>query len=399
MSTAALPSARRARGLTAWRNAIVAIFVVNGFAVGTSISRLPGIRDRLQIDPGQIGVLIAAFSIGSLAGLLVASHLIHRFGPRRMIRVALVVVTGAMLVLALGVDVLGSYWVALAGMLCFGPAMSVCDVSMNVSGAANERAIGRTLLPFFHAGFSLGAVLGGLAGSAAVALGIGVGWHLAGGAVLVAVVGAIVPAWVPRADPETDAPKPSRAARLAIWRDPTTYLIGLMVLGFGYAEGAANDWLAIGLVDGRGFDEAQGAAMFAVFTAAMTVGRVVGGPVVDRLGRFPVLLGTAVLAAAGLAVVIWVPSPVAIVIATVVWGLGSSLGFPLGMSAAADDPALATARVSAVATIGYLAFLVGPAVVGFVAQQTGVLPALNIVLGLIIMAGATSPAARQQRPA
>lgn len=387
-----------AQHLKAWRNSIIATFIATGFAVSTVLSRLPGIRDQLSIEPGQVGLLIGTFSVGSLVGLLVASHVVHLLGPRRVIRIALVVIAAAMLVVAIGAGALGDYWVTIVGMVCFGPAMSICDVAMNVSGAANERAIGKTLLPLFHAGFSIGSVIGAAVGALAAAASVSITWHLLGAAVVLVVTACIAPSAVPQVDPDTDAPKPTRAQRVAIWRDPRTYLIGLLVLGFGYAEGAATDWLPIGLVDARGFDEAQGAAMLSLFMVAMTIGRIAGGPLVDRIGRLPALLGSAALAAIGLAVVIWVPEPVAIVIAVVVWGLGSSLGFPLGMSAAADDPALATARVSAVAIVGYTAFLVGPTVVGFVAQHTGVLPALNIVLGLVLMAGIVSPAAREPRP-
>jgi cyanate permease len=81
----------------------------------------------------------------------------------------------------------------------------------------------------------------------------------------------------------------------------------------------------------------------------------------------------------------------------VAWGLGSALGFPVGMSAAADDPKTAAARVSAVATIGYLAFLVGPPLVGFVGEHVGLLNALLMVLGLVAIAGIVSPAAREPR--
>ena len=81
------------------------------------------------------------------------------------------------------------------------------------------------------------------------------------------------------------------------------------------------------------------------------------------------------------------------------WGLGASLGFPVGMSAAADDPARAAARVSAVATVGYAAFLVGPPLIGFVGEHIGVLNALLIVLGLIILATLAAPAARPPKSA
>jgi len=83
------------------------------------------------------------------------------------------------------------------------------------------------------------------------------------------------------------------------------------------------------------------------------------------------------------------------IVGVVLWGLGAALGFPVGMSAAADDPAKAAARVSAVATIGYLAFLVGPPLIGLLANAFGILPALLVVLVLVVAAGLVSQAARE----
>jgi MFS family permease len=178
-------------------------------------------------------------------------------------------------------------------------------------------------------------------------------------------------------------------------------LIGVLVLGMAFAEGSANDWLALAMTDDRGFDDAQGALMFGVFAVAMTVGRIAGVPLLDRFGRVPVLRVAVAASAAGLAVVILVPIVPIMVVGIVVWGLGAALGFPVGMSAAGDDPVGAAARVSAVATIAYCAFLVGPPILGFVGEQIGILNSLWIVFALIVIAGFAVPAARkpEQQPA
>jgi len=81
----------------------------------------------------------------------------------------------------------------------------------------------------------------------------------------------------------------------------------------------------------------------------------------------------------------------------VLWGLGSALGFPVGMSAAADDPKTAAARVSAVATIGYVAFLIGPPLLGFLGENFGLLNSLLVVLVLVTVAGLASGSAREPR--
>jgi MFS family permease len=181
---------------------------------------------------------------------------------------------------------------------------------------------------------------------------------------------------------------------LAAWREPRTLLIGLLVLVMAFAEGTANDWLAVAFVDGHEVSEPVGAAAFGVFVTAMTVGRTAGTVALDAWGRVPVLFGATMLATAGSLVVafanVW---PLAMAGAAL-WGLGASLGFPVGMSAAADEERVAAARVSVVAVIGYTAFLAGPPVVGLLGDRVGVLKALLVVPLLLVPALALVPAVR-----
>ncbi|MCU1545058.1 MAG: major facilitator superfamily 1, partial [Homoserinimonas sp.] len=196
-------------------------------------------------------------------------------------------------------------------------------------------------------------------------------------------------------DESGETPADTWRTRLSMWTDSRTLLIGLIVLGMAFAEGTANDWLALTMVDGYGVGESTGALIFGVFVTAMTVGRLAGVKVLDRFGRVPVLRASAALAVIGLLVVIYGPGTVTAVVGVILWGLGSALGFPTGMSAAADDPRTAAARVSAVATIGYLSFLVGPPAIGFLGEQNGLRNTLLIVLVLVVVAGLVSHAARE----
>ena len=181
------------------------------------------------------------------------------------------------------------------------------------------------------------------------------------------------------------------------WLEPRTLAIGAMVLAFTLAEGSANDWLALALVDGYAARHWVGVAGFALFVTAMTTGRLVGPVALDRFGRVPVLLASAAAAFVGLLTVIVSSSPVLAAVGIVVWGLGAALGFPVGMSAAADDPRRAARRVSVVATIGYGAFLAGPPLLGFVGNEVGTLDSLYVVAAAMVPAAVLVLAVR--RPA
>ena len=118
----------------------------------------------------------------------------------------------------------------------------------------------------------------------------------------------------------------------------------------------------------------------------------------DRFGRVPVLWSTMALAGGGVLLIVFGGNAFFVVLGIVLWGVGASLGFPVGMSAAADDPRRAAARVSVVSTIGYAAFLAGPPFVGFVADEVGTLNALLVVAFVLVPSALVVPAARERQP-
>ncbi len=385
----------RSADVRRWRNAMFAVFAACGFALAAWVSRTPAVRDSLGASTGHMGWLIFAIAGGAIVGLVSAGMLIGRFGARPVIRTALIIAAIGLGVVAAGAAVASST-IVFVGLLVFGLGFGTCDVSMNVAGAANERALGRTVMPVFHAMYSIGTLTGAALGVLAAHLGVPVGLHLGVAALLVVVTiipaVRLVPTGVGRAS--GSQPKLSAAERLAVWRDPRTLLIGLMVLGMGFAEGAAEDWLPLATVDGYGVSETVGAALFGIFVVTMTIGRLAGVLLIDRFGRVTMLRASASVAAVGLVITIFGPSAMTAAVGIALWGLGTSLGLPVGMSAAADDPRTAAARVSAAATVGYAAFLFGPPALALLGEHIGLLHAFVAVLALVVVAGLIAPVAR-----
>ena len=371
-------------------------FAFNGFAFANWVSRLPDSTDRLNLDDAALGWLLLCASVGALAAMSTAGRAVQAFGPRRVVQVGTVGATLGIALLGVGIGGFGSVGIAAVGLLIFGAGYGVWDVAMNVEGAEVERHLGRTIMPRVHAGYSIGTVSGALVGAGLVKLGLPVLPHLVGAAAIAAVaslttVGAFLTAPVEATEEHT--PMRSRDA----WREPRTLLIGLMVLGCAMAEGAANDWLALALERGHDVERWVAVSGFALFVGAMTVGRFFGPLVLDRLDRVPTLLGSIVAMVLGIVVVV-TAGPVWLVgLGIVVWGLGASLGFPVGMSAAADDPLRAAPRVGVVSLIGYCAFLVGPPLIGFVGPRVGTLDALLTLLVVLVPAALCVPAARRLR--
>jgi MFS family permease len=376
------------------KNAVYVVFFGNGFLFANWAARIPQVRAQLGVTPGVLGLILLCLAAGAGIGTPLSGLIVSRLGETRTVSVMAVVAAAGMAAAAFGVLV-GAPAVA-AGLLVFGFGSGTWDVAMNVQGAAIERELGRAILPRFHAGWSMGTVAGAGVGAVMVLLGVPVTAHLLAVAAVVAVV---VPVAARRFLPGTHAPAPggrsARRRQLASWTEPRTLLIGLFVLCMALTEGTGNDWLSLAVIDGYHSAVVAGTLTFAVFLAAMTAGRWWGPRLIDRYGRVLVLRACAVTALAGLLLIEFGEVLPVAVAGALLLGLGTSLGFPVGLSSAADDPAHAATRVSTAATIGYMAFLAGPPAVGFLGDHVGVLHSLWVAAGALaaafLLAGATAP--------
>jgi predicted MFS family arabinose efflux permease len=372
--------------------AVYAAFVGNGFAFASWASRIPQVKDQLELSAAGLGFVLFGIAVGSVVGLPVSGPLIHRFGSRRVVQVGSGLGGLALVGVAAGLEV-GVLPVVVALMLA-GYTMASWDVGMNVQGALVEQRIGRAIMPRFHAGFSLGTVAGALGGVAMVALGVPVSVHLA-------VVGIGVAIGVPLAVraflPDREEHEEPTNHGLRAWTERRTLLVGVFVLAFAFAEGAGNDWIAVALIEDYDAAEAVGTLGLAAFLTAMTIVRWIGPGLLARHGRVKVVRGLAVISVAGLALFVFGPNVELAIAGAMLWGAGLALGFPVGMSAGADDPALAAPRVSVVSSIAYCAFLAGPPGIGFIGEHSSVTRALIAVIVLLglaaLIAGTVRPLA------
>ncbi|PBC54066.1 MFS transporter [Rhodococcus sp. ACPA1] len=387
------------RGERGWKAATFVIFVGTGITYASWVTRTPAIRSSLGVGTGDMGLIILGLSIGSMAGLLLAGPVVARIGARHVIAAAATVASLGLFTVGLGSGVAIAALVGL-GLAFTGAGFGMCEVALNVEGAAIEKRMGRSFLPSLHGAFSLGTLAGAGLGAVAELLDVPVPVHLGVLAVVVLVSSVSVVALLPPATGREAGRTRRRSGTSGgptIWRDTRIVLLGLIALGMAFAEGSANDWLPLGIVDGYGVGSATGAAFYVVFVAAMTSGRLLGGRVVDRYGRSATVRWSAALAVAGVLIVILAGNLVLAALGCALWGVGVALGFPLALSAAADSGADAARRVSAVSTLGYMAFLVGPPLLGLLGEQFGLLQAFYVVLAGAVLAGLVASAAGETR--
>lgn len=375
------------------RNAVAVSFALNGFCFATMVSRLPDIRSGLDLDNAALGLLLLAISVGSVIALPLSGRLIDRFSAATVTRFGAILVAVGLAVGMLGV-VTDLIALAAVGLFIDGVGIATWDVSMNVEAAEVERQLGRTIMPRFHAGWSFGAFAGAGIGIPMAAAHVPLLLHVPTFAALAAAATWWAAAtYLPAQEDHPDKPP---AGSWSPWKEPRTLAIGVMVMAFALSEGAANDWLSLALIDGYDVRHWVGVAGFTVFVCSMVAGRLYGPVVLDRYGRAPVLWGSAAAAFVGILLIVFGGNVALVGLGIVVWGLGASLGFPVGMSAAADDPLRAARRVSTVSTIGYTAFLAGPPLLGLLADHIGTLETLLVIAGLMVPAAITVFAAKER---
>jgi MFS family permease len=398
-----MPSSPARPELARWRWAITAAFGLGGITISAWGPRLPAIKAGLDIGTATIGLLLAGVTVGAILGLLASTPVLHWLGSRRAVAGAILLIAAAMTVMGLAL-VAGSVPLLAIAFVITGTGIGTLDVLINVEGAAVERSAGRTLMPGMHAAWSIGAAVGSGIGAACAALGISPAAQLIGEAVVIAVAALGVAAGIPAGEraPAEQAPR-DRGAKfrqwLRGWMNLQLLLIGLVMLGVELGEGSANSWLTLAVRNNHGQTAAVAALFFTTFAASEGLTRIFAGPVVDRLGRVLTIRLTTALGVIGIVAFILAGNRWIVLAGVVLWAVGVSMGFPLGMSAAAESGPDPAARISVVASIGYFANLAGPPAIGALAQSAGLLSSLWLIAALFVAAFAAAGSLRPRQAA
>ena len=391
--------------------AVAVMFIGNGLVMGSSLSRMPEIRDQIGATPTSLAFALVCVGIGSIVSMPFTGLLADRYSSMVVSRAATVICLAAWALVPLANSV---PTLALI-MLIAGLGTGVGDVAMNIQGNVVEQRRNKVLMPFWHGLFSLAGWLARW----------WVPWPLHWSAPLLATFDSLAcllaamwlatALYVPDAKShpaatEAQQKKPifhepqllsCERARIAETQSPITrveILLGIIVFGTAVGEGAANDWLALVLVDNRGAPAALGALTYAGFNLTMAIGRFVGGIVIERFGRAPVLRVAGLLGSAGVAVVCLIPSTMAALFGALAWGLGLSVVFPSAMSAAGEVPGRGSRAITVVSTIGYGGFLLGAPLIGFLAHSVPLDRALLAVALLILPVAILASVARERGP-
>jgi predicted MFS family arabinose efflux permease len=366
------------------RRATGAFFGLLGVAVSTWAALVPFAKAQLGLDEATLGSILLAFGSGTIVATVAAAPLARRYGSR-----VLLVVAASALCFVLPLLAHAPTPTALAVLLFwFGAFVGVIGVAANAQAITVQAAMGRPVMSSFHAMFSLG----GLAGAAGNSLLLQLGFSSLACAITVSAGLILLVATQAESlnqDPPLEAKKSSQGRR-GLAPLPVVF-VGLMTLALYLSEGSIVDWGAVFFREVRGYSASTAALGYAAFSITMAAGRLAGDRIVERAGPVTVVRYGAILAAVGFFVMVFAPGPWLGLAGCALIGLGASNVVPTLISASARVSSYPTAAaVSTTVAMGTTGLIAGPALIGFVAQSTGLAIALAGLAVLLLVVGAAA---------
>ena len=360
-------------------------FFASGFIFATWGVHVPTVKAHYAIDEAQLGLAMLAAGAGAMLGLTSAGRWIGRHGARRMAALC-----GCIYALLLaGLIAMPGYLFLLALLAVFGLVTSVFDVAINAEAAQLELLGGQPLMSGMHGMFSLGGMAGAASGSAALAAGLGAQAHLLWVAAAMVLMVAVT-SWhmLPRPPAASDASAADHSFRLP--RGVLAVLGVLAALGL-IAEGAIYDWSVLYMQQELGSPQNQAALAYASFSAAMAAARFGGDAMRARFSPAALLLGSGVLAAAAMTLVLLTDLPWLALVGFAGVGVGFANVVPILFGASARVPGIEPATgIAAVSAVAYLGFMAGPAVIGLLARAASLTAALYVVVVFAIALAASA---------
>ena len=367
------------------RVAVTAIFFANGALVANWFARVPDVKQTLGLSEGALSIGLLSMAVGALLSQPTAGWVIGKVGSRTVTAVMALANCAALILPGFA----SSLPLLMAALFLYGASNGALDVAMNAQAALVERRYARPIMSSFHALWSVGGLTGAALGGLAAARALGVGPHF----MLAAIAGAIIMLIALRGlIPDEPVASSSHEPSFAL---PTRALLpmGIVALCALICEGAIGDWGAIYLREGLGTPAGVAAVGYATFALMMAGGRFAGDWLATRFGSGNVVRAGGGLVVAGIGLALVSTTPAIAIAGYGLVGAGVSCIFPLILSAAARTPGVARGTgIAAMATVGYTGFLIGPPLIGSIAELfslRGALGVLGIFGVLIILLGSS----------
>lgn len=340
------------------------VFFLQPIAFGSWLPRIPDVQQALGLGPQGLAIALLGLPCGTLLTLPFAGPLVGRIGPRMAILSGFLLYSIAASLPAFATNPIMLF----VALMLAGSTISFVELGLNVQADAVEKATGSVIMTTSHGFWSVGIMVGSLIGSALAGLGLEAKWAILLVAVVVLPVALVVSNALPVLAPEA----PQGENQRSVWAFPSWALLGIcfFVFGITMTEGAMADWSAIFLRDALGAESGIVGLGYSVFAMMVAAGRFGGDSLKKRFGAVNTARICGVLALAGAGLLFAAPNTPAALLGFGIIGLGVSVGFPLAVTAAASlTDRTASANVAILSFVALLGFLVGPPVIGFVAEH------------------------------
>ena len=356
------------------RIATVGVFLANGFGIGAWAVEVPRIKESLALSDTSLGLALFAFALGAIVAMPLAGQLAPRFGSGRA-----TALLGAAFVIMLPLPAFAPNMVTLCIVLfALGAANGALDVSMNGHASTIETQWHAPIMSSFHAAWSAGGLLGAATGAMLLKSGVGVGGGLLAPAAFIAVL-IVCAALLALRDL---GPRVAATSSGFAWPSGGVLKLALLAFLCMLVEGAVADWSAVYLRSTLNQEASVAAIGYSAFAFSMAACRIVGDVSVRRFGSSRVVALGGLIAVAGLALVLSLPTVLTACVGFAMVGVGLANIVPVIFSAAGRSTVTPAIGVSMAATAGYAGFLVGPPLIGLGAGLLG----LRVALCVLVMA-------------
>lgn len=349
------------------------VFFVNGAVLSSWAPRIPEVKHLLDLGDSELGIALFGIAAGSVPALLLTARILDRVRSGPVCGVTALLFSASLPLVGVADDV----WQLTGVLMLLGAASGVLDIAMNTAGIAYQQHTGHRVLSRLHGGYSLGVLAGALGGVVATQVGATVTEHLVVVAVLLVgltVVGAPMLWSRPRSPGERGVEPEAEGTPASSWKTRFGLPVTIAVLAVSglLIEGLVTDWAALLITRDLGASASLGAAALAWFSLAMFISRSAGDTVLSRFAERAVLTTAAVVVVCLVVLGSVVAHPLAMAVAIGLVGLVLGPVFPVAISRAGrSGPGRAAAMTARVSTVGYIAYLGGPPVIGVVADVIG----------------------------
>jgi len=345
------------------RIAVSIFFFITGLVVATWASRIPDVKNALHLNDAQLGGVLLAIPVGQIIGLPLSGWLVSKFGSRQLVIAAAIFLPLTLILIGFTVTV----WQLVIVLFLFGMWANLVNIAMNTQAVGVESMYGRSIMASFHGLWSLAGFCGAAIGNFFVADDISPLFHF-----IIIALAAIIMVLISYKNTLPDNGYKQSSVPLFVKPDKAVLLLGFIAFCSMICEGAMADWSGVYFQNIVHSSAAYKTLGYVAFAGTMAAGRFAGDRLITKFGVKRILQLSGILIAFGLLLVILFPYLTSAIVGCLLVGFGASCVVPMVYAIAGKSktmsPGLALAAVS---TISFTGFLIGPPLIGFVAEFAG----------------------------